>query len=375
VGIRGRLRLRSAIVVAVCLTTAAVTGAFAAALLALLRRALAERLPEEAVASAMDPARTTFVSLWIVGMAITAAAAVLVGRGLGAPLERLAVSARRWAHGEFSHRADVSGPPEVASLAAALNQMAGSLWYRDDELHLHAKDRIMESEKLATIGRLAAGIAHEINNPIGGILLYSNLLLESTPESDPRRENMAKIVAQAERARTIVRGLLDFSRQTPSAVDRVDLNRIVSGVLALLERHPAAQNIEVRAELSAEPLWVRADVSRLEQVFINIVVNALEAMDGSGSLTVRSGLSERSGFCRVAITDTGPGIAEENKSRLFEPFFTTKEVGRGIGLGLAISYGIVQQHHGDIAVQSAPGAGATFRVLLPVWRAGMKGPK
>jgi len=233
----------------------------------------------------------------------------------------------------------------------------------------------MESEKLATIGRLAAGVAHEINNPIGGILLYSNLLLESTPESDPRRENMAKIAAQAERARAIVRGLLDFSRQTPSAIERVDLNRIVSGVLALLERHPAAQNIEVRAELSAVPLWVRADVSRLEQVFINIVVNALEAMDGSGSLTVRSGLSERSGFCRVAITDTGPGIAEENKSRLFEPFFTTKEVGRGIGLGLAISYGIVQQHHGDIAVQSAPGTGATFRVLLPVWRAGTKGPK
>ena len=142
-----------------------------------------------------------------------------------------------------------------------------------------------------------------------------------------------------------------------------DLNQLVRDTLKLLERQ--TQAIQVRSELSTVELWVRGDLGRLQQVLVNITVNALDAMREGGSLTVRTGYSEKPGFCRVAISDTGNGIREDQLPHIFEPFYTTKEVGRGVGLGLAISYGIVRQHGGDIEVQSQVGAGTTFRVMLP----------
>jgi signal transduction histidine kinase len=243
--------------------------------------------------------------------------------------------------------------------------MAGALQQHEETARRRAEEQIIQAEKLATVGRLAAGVAHEINNPLGGILLYSDLLLESLPKEDERRESVTRIIGQATRAREIVRGLLDFAHMSAPVVERIDLNRVVTGVLALLERQPLYQRARVQRELSATPLWVLADVSKLQQVFTNIIMNALEAMREGGTLTLRSGLSERDGFCRVAVSDTGFGIPAENRPRIFEPFFTTKEVGQGIGLGLAISYGIVQQHGGEIDVQSVVGSGTTVRVLIP----------
>jgi signal transduction histidine kinase len=147
---------------------------------------------------------------------------------------------------------------------------------------------------------------------------------------------------------------------------RQDLNAIVLDVLALMEREPRRQLMQLRVELSTLPLFVRADAPRIQQVLVNILLNAIDSMREGGQITARSGLSERSGFCRVAISDTGSGIREEDLARIFEPFFTTKDVGDGMGLGLAISYGIVQQHGGEIEVQSRLGAGSTFRVILPL---------
>jgi len=228
---------------------------------------------------------------------------------------------------------------------------------------LREEELVGQAERMATTARLAAGVAHELNNPLGGILLYSNLLLENTPRDDARHENMARIVTQATRARDIVRGLLDFARESPGEVTVVDLNQLVRDTLKLLERQ--TQAIQVRCELSTAELLVRGDPGRLQQVLVNIVVNAVDAMRDGGLLTVRTGYSEKAGFCRVAISDNGVGIREEQLPHIFEPFYTTKEVGRGVGLGLAISYGIVRQHRGDIEVQSQVGAGTTFRVMLP----------
>jgi two-component system, NtrC family, sensor kinase len=301
-------------------------------------------------------------------------------------LDRLSRAAQRWGEGNLRHRifaptqsgetAEIGSSPKrspgpvrsLESLARALDAMAESLQQRQESVRRHAEEGLIQAEKLATTGRLAAGVAHEINNPLGAILLYGDLLLESTPEDDPRRENMARIVTQAARAREIVRGLLDFARESPSQVSHTDLNRILQDALSLLERQPLIQRVRVRSELSPTPLWVRADGPKLQQVFINIIINALEAMREGGVLTLRSGYSERKGYCRVAISDTGYGIPEEHMPRLFEPFFTTKEVGHGVGLGLAISYGIVRQHHGEIEAQSHVGSGSTFRVLLPLDR-------
>ena len=303
------------------------------------------------------------VAVWILA---ASCAYFLTVRSLSGSIDPLIEATRIWAAGDLAHRVRLKARDRISLLAGALNRMAASLQRRDESNRLRTEEKIIQTERLATVGQLAAGVAHEINNPIGGILLYGNLLLESTSADDPRRENMAKIVTQAARAREIVKGLLDFARQTPPRIDRADLNSIVTEVTRLLERHPSFQNVLVRTEVSPTPLWVNVDTSKMQQVFVNIIMNGVEAMKNGGTLTIRTGFSEREGFCRVAITDTGCGISEENIAHLFDPFFTTKEVGQGIGLGLAISYGIVQQHSGEIEVQSKIGTGTTFRVLLPV---------
>jgi two-component system, NtrC family, sensor kinase len=322
------------------------------------------------------PATALLAHRWHPALPFTLAAAVLAAgavaawsvRSVMAPVGRLTEAARRWAREEMGHRAALSGGDEFETLGRALDQMASAIQHRDETARLRADERLAQAERLATVGRLAAGVAHEINNPLGGILLYSDLLLETTPADDPRRHNMTQISVQAQRALEIVKGLLDFARQSPPNVERRDLNRIVAEVLSLTERQADSLNVQLRTELSAVPLWVRVDTGQIQQVLVNIIINALDAMRGGGALTVRSGFSERAGLCRVAFSDTGPGIREEDMARLFDPFFTTKEVGKGVGLGLAISYGIVQQHGGEIDVQSAAGSGTTFRVLLPVER-------
>jgi two-component system, NtrC family, sensor kinase len=279
---------------------------------------------------------------------------------------RLARTVRLWGRGDLGARLNLGRGESFSELGQTLDEMAANLQRRDELVRRDAQEQVIRAEKLATTGRLAAGVAHEINNPLGGILLCADLLLENTPAGDPRRENMERIAEQAARAREIVRGLLDFARESQAETTRFDLNLLVQEVLGLLERQPLLQRIQLRLELCPAPLWVLADRARMQQVLINIVMNALEAMREGGALTLRSGFSEQPGFCRVAVTDTGYGISPENLGKIFEPFFTTKEVGQGLGLGLAIAYGIVQQNGGEIEVQSHPGQGATFRVLLPL---------
>jgi signal transduction histidine kinase len=300
-------------------------------------------------------------------LAAAAGAGYLVSRGLRKQIRALDEAAGFWERGDLGYRvAPLASGGDLEALARKLNQMAASLRHRDETARRRVEEQMVQAEKLATVGRLAAGVAHELNNPLGGILLYGNLVCEATPPGDPRYENMRKILIQATRAREIVKGLLTFARQSPPVIETVDLNTIVAETLSLLERHPQFQNVQIRTELSPLPLRVRVDGRKMQQVFINILLNGAEAMRRGGTLTVRSGFSERHGFCRVAVTDTGSGIRPENLGRIFEPFFTTKEVGQGVGLGLSISYGIVQQHRGEIEVQSAIGSGTTFRVLLPL---------
>ncbi len=306
------------------------------------------------------------LSFWLLcaaAIALSVGAVALPTVAMAAANRTLTETARCWAGGDLGRRADPARLPGLAGLAGTLHQMAAALQRREETRRLREAELVGQAERMATTARLAAGVAHELNNPLGGILLYGNLLLESTPAADPRHENMGRIVGQAARARDIVRGLLDFARANPAEVEELDLNQLVRDTLRLLDRQ--MQSVQVRGELSTVELPVRGDRGRLQQVLVNIVVNALDAMRDGGTLTVRTGYSEKPGFCRVAISDTGCGIREEALPHIFEPFYTTKEVGRGVGLGLAISYGIVRQHGGDIEVQSQVGAGTTFRIMLP----------
>jgi two-component system NtrC family sensor kinase len=232
------------------------------------------------------------------------------------------------------------------------------------------QSHLSQSEKLASIGKLAAGIAHEINNPLGGILIYSHLLLEDVPEGHPHHDNLQKIVKETTRCKGIVKGLLDFARPKEPEWAPTDIRDLLDACLSLTGRQALFQNIRVAKDYQSSLPRITADRAQLQQVFMNMIFNAAEAMEGKGTLTLRAYSDDGGKEVAVEIADTGHGIKDEDRERLFEPFFTTKEVGQGTGLGLAISYGIIQKHKGTIEVRSEPGRGATFIIKLPAKGAG-----
>jgi len=299
------------------------------------------------------------------------------------PLQRMAAATKQIAKGDLSHRVDVTSRDEIGALADSFNRMTAHLQEANDKLIEYGKIlekkveertrelrdiqfHLIQSEKLASIGKLAAGIAHEINNPLGGILIYSHLILEDTPKSGQNYENLKKIVKETTRCKDIVKGLLDFARPREPEMSPCDVHELLEKCLALTERHALFQNIHVEKSYNPSLPRIIADGGQLQQVFMNIILNAAEAMNGNGALTLRTSFDPDGDAVAVEIADTGHGIKEEHQKRLFEPFFTTKEVGKGTGLGLAISYGIVQKHRGTIEVRSEAGRGATFTVKLPL---------
>jgi len=226
------------------------------------------------------------------------------------------------------------------------------------------EEQLARSEKLAAVGQLAAGVAHEINNPLGGILVYSYLMLEDLSPDHPERPQVEKIIREAIRCKEIIKGLLDFSRQLPSRMKPIDINALATDLLRLVENHLNFQNVNLQKNLSADLPPVQGDKSKLEQVLLNLFMNAGEAMAGHGTLSVTTTRNTQ-GAVEIRISDNGPGIHPDHLPRLFDPFFTTKEVGRGIGLGLSVSYGIIQQHRGRIYVDATSPIGTTFVIELP----------
>jgi two-component system NtrC family sensor kinase len=228
------------------------------------------------------------------------------------------------------------------------------------ETHL----QLISSEKLASLGKLAAGIAHEINNPLGGILIYSSLMLEDLPEDDPKRQDLSRIVQETGRCKEIVKSLLEFARQSEPKMEPVDINRAITEGLFFLENQALFHNIRIIKKLDPSLPFALGNAGQLKQVFMNIIVNAAEAMPGNGTLTILSSFDQERKNIIIEFTDTGEGIPEENLSRIFDPFFTTKDIGKGTGLGLSTSYGIIEAHGSKIEVKSKVGTGTTFTILL-----------
>ena len=230
------------------------------------------------------------------------------------------------------------------------------------ETHL----QLVSSEKMASLGKLAAGIAHEINNPLGGILIYSSLMMEDLSQDDPRRGDLVRIVQEAGRCKEIVKSLLEFARQSEPKMEPTDINRAINDGLFFLVNQALFHNIQIVKKLDSFLPFVQANAGQLKQVFMNIIVNAAEAMHGNGTLAITTSHAPDRKTVFVEFTDTGEGIPPENLTRIFDPFFTTKEVGKGTGLGLATSYGIVEDHGGKIGVKSQVGQGTTFTIELPI---------
>jgi two-component system NtrC family sensor kinase len=307
-----------------------------------------------------------FMAVSLLGGIATMIMAYLISRRISVPIKHLAQASKQIAQGNLETEVEVRSKDELGDLAESFNAMATALIERDKQLKEYAARKVMESERLALIGQLAANVAHELNNPLQGIVTYSHLLLEKTPDDSPTCDSIERIVTQANRCRDIIRGLLDFSRQRKPDKTICSIDAVLAECVNFVENQASFHNIQVETDFAANLPMIIVDPSQMQQVFMNMIINAAEAMQDGGTLTLATRHHPGDSFISVEISDTGHGISEENREKIFDPFFTTKEVGQGTGLGLAISYGIVQEHKGTITVASEVGKGSTFVIRLPV---------
>ncbi len=283
--------------------------------------------------------------------------AIPVAWSVTRPLTGLAQATHRVAQGDWSVRVPSRGPEEMVLLAESFNSMVETLQ--------DTQQQLVRTEKLASVGQLAAGVAHEINNPLGSVLLYADILRKETPATDEqRRDDLDMIIREATRCKTIVNDLLNFSRQNEVMAQETDLNDILEEMASEARKQALFENVKITTELDPALPRIQADPLQLHQVFFNLLTNAAEAMPQGGMLRLKTGRGPAPGFVTVEVQDTGVGIPEENMKRLFTPFFTTKPIGKGTGLGLAIIYGIVKMHRGQIDVSSEVGKGTKFTITL-----------
>jgi signal transduction histidine kinase len=325
-----------------------------------LAGALRVRLPAEAeLGRALRDARTLLVGVTLVDGGLVLLFAALFIRRVVQPLEALSATARRVAGGEL----DVPPSPspgthdEIAHLVDDFNRMTASLRL--------SRDQVVAQEKLATVGRLAAGVAHEIGNPLAAVLGYVDLLLHDEPPDGARRDSLERIRKETDRIRGIVADLLDYSRPVQGSVEAVRLADAIDVALSLVKPQPRFDGIDVTRDGDAALPPLAASQSRLVQVLLNLLLNAADAMGGHGTVA----LSARSDgdAVELCVADSGPGVPEADRARIFDPFFTTKEPGHGTGLGLSISRSLVEAYGGTLTLAPST-AGATFIVRLPTWR-------
>lgn len=340
-------------------------------------------LPEASYVATRNRVIVSFLFIAAVGFLLVLGVTYLGIQRMTRPLGEMVDATRSIAAGDFSRelRVDPGSEGEIARVAGSFNLMLQGLrqmradleeWGRTLEEKVRERTaelvrmqtRVAQSERLASVGMLAAGVAHEINNPLGGILALTALAIEDLPAEDPRRENLEEVLRQTERCRDIVKHLLEFSRQAEVVVAELDVNDVLERTLALVRRQSIFFNVELVKDLDTALPPVLGDASQLQQVFMNVVMNAVQAMEERGTLTIAT--SSRAGTeVEVRIRDTGCGIPAEHLDHIFDPFFTTGKGTQGTGLGLSIAYGIVAKHHGAITVESQVGVGSTFVIRLP----------
>jgi len=300
-------------------------------------------------------------TLLVVMLVVIGLLAVFIARQMLAPLNRIMAATRRIAEGDLTPiTARRKYHDEFSELAIAINYMLRELVRRQQLL--------VQTHKLKAIGTLTAGVAHELNNPINNIMLTAAALQDGYGElSDDERLDLASdLVSESERARDIVRNLLDFAREREVELTPIGVEELIEDTLQLAANQIKLAGVKVQGVLDENLPPLHGDRNQLTQVFLNLVLNALDAMPGGGTLTIAAEESADRRNVLIRFTDTGVGIAEQQLNRIFDPFFTSKKAGRGTGLGLSVSLGIIEQHGGDITLTSEVGVGTTFTVSLPV---------
>ena len=324
----------------------------------------------------------------------------LVHRLVYLPLNDLDNGAERLAAGDLENTIPVRSKDEFGHLARSFNSMTKALrksrvdledWGRTleqkveeatHELH-KAQAESARSEKLASVGLLAAGIAHELNNPLTGVLTFSYLVRKNLPDDSPDAEDLDLVIRETKRCASIIRRLLDFSREKTPEKTFSNLNVQIEDTVQLVAQAAQLNNIEIAMDLDEELPAIWLDENLIKQVIMNMLVNAQHAIKSEGRIYIRSRLigagdcpesiEEPGDMAEITITDTGSGIPDDDLQRIFDPFFTTKGVGKGTGLGLSVSHGTIEAHGGLIEVESAVGKGTEFRIYLPVNESGDEG--
>ena len=319
----------------------------------------------------------------------------LVHRMVYLPLRDLEDGAARLAEGELEQTIPVRSGDEFGQLAASFNSMTAALrrshvelkdWASTLEQKVEEATQELEiaqaeaarGEKLASVGLLAAGIAHELNNPLTGVLTFSHLVRKQVPDGSPEAEDLDLVIQETKRCAAIIRRLLDFAREKTPEKTYADLNKLIEETTRLIERPAHVENIDIVTDFDEQLPTVWIDEDLIKQVIMNMLVNAQHAIEGNGSITVRTRFhpdfrraelgARPVPMAEITFADTGCGIPEEDLQRIFDPFFTTKGVGKGTGLGLSVSHGTVKAHGGLIEVQSTAGEGTEFHIYLPTGR-------
>jgi two-component system NtrC family sensor kinase len=315
-------------------------------------------------------ALSLFILITVAGMVLALGLGYIIANKMSRPVQQLIEASHQVSQGNLSPEIGPVSKSEIGVLQKTFREMLISIQERDERQKKESEIKLLQSEKQASVGKLAGGVAHEINNPLTGIFTFTHMLLRRNDIPEEVRTDLETIAQETERVRKIVKGLLDFSRQTELDREPTDVNRLVRQTIALVENQALIKGINLAFEPGDGLPMVTLDRNQMQSVLLNIIINALDATDPSGSITITTNIgisTSKPGQSGIEIlcTDTGFGIPPENLNRLFDPFFTTKEVGHGTGLGLSVSYGIVERHGGTIWVQSKVGKGSTFKVWLP----------
>jgi two-component system NtrC family sensor kinase len=324
----------------------------------------------------------SFFGIGILGVFLVLLLSFFITTGIIRPLREMVWATRKIAEGDLSLELSISSKDEIGQLAESFNHMLIRLKQARRELEDYGRTleekveqrsqqlkkiqaQLMQSEKLASLGRLASGVAHEINSPLTGILTFSHLLMRKLKGNPELQRELELIVRETTRVSTIVRGLLDFARESKPQKRPCNINELILHTLSLVEHQSVFHDIRIVKNLDPQVAMILLDANQIQQVFMNVLLNAADAMPAGGTLTITSTMAPEDSFVQVRFADTGSGISEKNLHRIFDPFFTTKADKKGTGLGLAVSYGIIERHRGHIEVQSQEGKGTTFTIKLP----------
>jgi len=323
---------------------------------------------EAKYADIRSKALSVFVLITLAGMALAVGLGCILANKIMHPVHQLIKASKQVSEGSLTPEiGPISKDEEMGVLQNTFKDMVVSMGRRREA----AEDRLVQSEKQASVGRLAAGVAHEINNPLTGVLTYTHMLLRRKDIEDDIRSDLQTIVESTERVRKIVKGLLDFSRQTKLDKEPTDVNMLIRSVISPMENQALVKGVGIKFDPGENLPKLTLDRSQFQGVLMNLIINALDASEPGGTINIYTATDLSASDAgkkgvEISVADTGSGIPPDNLDKLFDPFFTTKEVGQGTGLGLSVSYGIVQRHGGTIRVQSEVGKGTRFFIWLPI---------